>query len=176
MGHGGRWGLARSTGGYLVAPVIFTANFFLLLRREIVLDFKSVANSLGGGALFDIICDCLARQVQQILDVQKIRCENNVEQDFILHTNELAVKCVLFIVRSHGNIKFVMLLQIVEHLLQDVGLAAGKKVNSEKKGGRGPALATIATQNNNGCKIKITCGRQGESAHRCRGWSRSFGE
>ena len=114
--------------------ILFTANFILLLRREIFLDFKSVSNSLGGGALFDTICNSLARQVQQILDVQKIRCENYVEQDFILHTNELAVKCVFFIVRSHGNIKFVMLLQIVEHLLQDVGLAAGKKVNSEKKG------------------------------------------
>jgi hypothetical protein len=92
--------LARSAGWNLIAPIVFTPNFFLFLRGKIILDFKAITNGLGRGAFFDIFCNRLARQVQQVLNVQEIGGEDDVEQHLILYSNKLTIISLLLIIRS----------------------------------------------------------------------------
>ena len=60
-------------------PLVLTANFLLLLRCKVILDVKGLPNFLWSLSL-DHVCNSLACQVQQALDVQIVgRLQNTIE-------------------------------------------------------------------------------------------------
>ena len=55
----------------LFSPLILTTNLILLIRREVVLDVECLADLFWGFAL-DHICDSLAANVEESLDIEVI--------------------------------------------------------------------------------------------------------
>ena len=63
--------LAKAGASLLKSPLVLPSDFFLFLRCEIVLDVKCLSNLLGCLA-FDHVRNCLASQIQQVLDIQVV--------------------------------------------------------------------------------------------------------
>lgn len=86
-----------STNEYLFKrPLVLLANFFLFLWREVVLDVESLAN-FRRRLPFDHVRDGLAAQIEQILDVQVVRRQDELKQRRLIDLHVIQIE-VLFIV------------------------------------------------------------------------------
>lgn len=63
--------------GLLLGPLVLTADLILLLRGEVVLDVEGLTDLLGRLAL-DHVCDSLAADVEESLNVQVIGSLRNI--------------------------------------------------------------------------------------------------
>ena len=86
-----------STNEYLFKrPLVLLANFFLFLWREVVLDVESLANFCRR-LPFDHVRDGLAAQIEQFLDVQVVRRQDELKQRRLIDLHVIQIE-VLFIV------------------------------------------------------------------------------
>jgi hypothetical protein len=74
----------------VLSPLVLTADLVLLLRGEVVLDVKGLANLLGRLAL-DHVCDGLAADVEESLDIHVVCGKDNFEQHLLVNLHEFLV-------------------------------------------------------------------------------------
>jgi len=98
-------------------PLVFLANFFLFLRRKIVLDVERLAN-FRRRLPFDHIRDGLAAQIEQILDVQVVRRQDELKQRRLIDFHVLQIK-VLFIVLGFVFTVFALRVGVVFAIRDD---------------------------------------------------------
>ena len=74
----------------VLSPLVLTANLLLLLRREVVLNIERLANLLRALPL-DHVRDRLAPNIQQRLDVEVVRREDDLKQHLLVDLHELLI-------------------------------------------------------------------------------------
>merc|ERR1719217_917685 len=74
----------------ILAPLVLLANLRFLLRREVVHDVELLADLLRGLTL-DHRCNLRASQIEERLDVQVVRGEDEFEQDLLVNVDVLNV-------------------------------------------------------------------------------------
>lgn len=100
----------------LFSPLILPADLILLLRSEIVLNVECLADFFGGLAL-DHVGDGLAANIQQALDIEVVRGQDNLKQHLLIDLHELLVPLIdvgglttrVIVVTGAGGVALVVL-------------------------------------------------------------------
>lgn len=74
----------------VLGPLVLATNLVFLLRCEVILDVERLADLLGRLAL-DHICNGLAPNIEQSLDVKVVGCEDDLKEHFLVHLHEFLV-------------------------------------------------------------------------------------
>jgi len=124
----------RTSNLAILGPLILTANLILLLRGEVVLDVEGLADLLGRLAL-DHVCDSLASDIKQCLDIKVIGGQNDLEKHLLIHLHELLVPLLyvgcLFtgvgIVFVAGRRVMLVMLAPLDNFLEDCSVDIGDR-------------------------------------------------
>merc|ERR1740121_1515476 len=74
----------------VLAPAVLLPHLRLLFRSEIVHNIELLPDLLGVLA-FDHGCDLGTSEVKQALDVEIVRCEDDLEKHFLLDVHKLGI-------------------------------------------------------------------------------------
>lgn len=82
--------LEMEDGHSLFGPLVLTPNLLLLLFGEVILDVERLTNLLWGLVL-DHVCDGLAADVEQGLDVEVVGREDDLKEHLLVNLHELLI-------------------------------------------------------------------------------------
>mmetsp|Transcript_279 Transcript_279/g.923 ORF Transcript_279/g.923 Transcript_279/m.923 type:complete len:381 (+) Transcript_279:921-2063(+) len=128
----GAWPAAfssRSARLTLLAPRVLSLHLLFLLRREVVCDVEPHPYLLGRLSL-DLVGDGFAREVEERLDVEVVRGEDQVEEGLVVHLHKVLLPVCLLLLWDTRRLRAVVVLAVLDHLGQD------PRVDHRKRHGR----------------------------------------